>query len=183
MSERNYQVIIGALVLLLVGGAWYFVYGKGADMWGTNSMSTSTEMTADDGSADVSGEQSSSVDTSLTSAVSTSMPSGNTAVSQGDMVSVSDQSAGMNVTVTSVSFSQAGWVAVRDSNGYILGAAWFPTGAMSDGSIPLLRATVAGEHYQVLMYADDGDKAFDFHIDTLITNSDGSVAGTTFTAN
>jgi hypothetical protein len=100
----------------------------------------------------------------------------------GEAVSVGDQPAGSYVMVKSVTLPQMGWVAVRDSSGRTLGAARFEAGTYSAVQVPLLRNTVSGEHYQVLLYIDDGDKVFDLHKDTLVMNADGSVAGTTFTA-
>lgn len=100
----------------------------------------------------------------------------------GEAVSVANQASGTEVAVSSVTLSQPGWVAVRDSGGRTLGAAWFDAGTHADVSVPLLRGTESGQNYQVLMYADDGDHQFDFHTDILITNADGSVAGTTFSA-
>jgi len=100
----------------------------------------------------------------------------------GDSVSVSSQGAGMSVTVASVSLSQPGWIAIRDNTGRTLGAALFPAGTHADVSVPLLRATQAGQRYQALLYFDDGKKSFDLHTETLVENSDGSIAGTTFSA-
>lgn len=86
------------------------------------------------------------------------------------------------MSVSSATLSQTGWVAVRDSGGRVLGAARLDAGVHEAVQIPLLRNTVSGEHYQVLLYTDDGDKAFDLHIDALVMNSDGSIAGAAFTA-
>jgi len=100
----------------------------------------------------------------------------------GEAVSAGDQPAGSIVVVKSVTLSELGWVAVRDSNGRILGATRVDVGAHEAVQVELLRNTTTGEHYQVLLYTDDGDKAFDLHKDTIVTNSDGSVAGAAFTA-
>ena len=75
---------------------------------------------------------------------------------------------------------QVGWIAVRDSNGRTLGAGRLEAGTYANVEVPLLRATRAGERYQVLIYVDDGDRIFDLHEDILVTRPDGSVAGTTF---
>jgi hypothetical protein len=103
-------------------------------------------------------------------------------VTAGESVNVSDQAAGSAVRVAMVTLSQRGWLAARDSSGKILGAARFEPGSNTGVSIPLLRPTVSGEKYQVLVYIDDGDNSFDLHKDTLVMNADGSVARTTFSA-
>lgn len=89
----------------------------------------------------------------------------------------------MSVVVASVTLNQSSWIAIRDESGSILGAGLFPAGTQTDVSVPLLRGTEAGQHYQVLIYVDDGNKQFDFHKDALLTGADGSVVGTTFAAN
>lgn len=172
-SERTYQVIIGVLVLIIIIGGWLMFAGKAsAPATESDQMASSSDMTgAVSSGTDTTGQTSSS------GATYTTMPAGS------DAVSVVDQSAGSNVAVKSVSLEAAGWVAVRDASGKTLGAAWFPAGTQMNVSVSLLRATVAGQRYQVLLYADNGDKQFDLHTDTLLTQSDGSVAGTTFTAN
>lgn len=100
----------------------------------------------------------------------------------GNAVSVSDQPAGSFVTIASATLPQTGWVAVRDAAGKTLGAKRLDAGTAEAVQVPLLRNTVTGEKYQVLLYTDDGDKTFDLHKDTLVTNSDGTVAGASFTA-
>ncbi len=175
MSERNYQIIIGILVLIIIIGGWFIVAkpatSPSGEVTDNGSASTSSDQSAASSGADPSG--------------SSSVPAQNTPTTSdsSDFVSVVDQSAASSVAVASVSLGQDGWVAVRDADGRILGAGWFPTGTQTDVSVPLLRATAAGQHYQILLYTDDGDKLFDFHKDMLVANSDGSVAGTTFTAN
>ncbi len=170
-NERTYQVIIGALVFVILVGGWYVLTKK--------ESGTTIEEAA--GTVPT-GETVSPSDAAVSSAVSGNASSNteSTKMAAGEAITVADQSAGENVTVASLTLNQPGWVAVRDENGRTLGAGWFAAGALSDVVVPLLRATEAGQRYQVLLYADDGDKAFDLHKDTLITNSDKSVAGTTF---
>ena len=77
-------------------------------------------------------------------------------------LSVSDQSAGMVVTLDSAEFPTSdGWVAIRDyqdgSVGGILGAARY---SQSQGlipeEVPLLRATEAGMTYAAVFFTEDG---------------------------
>jgi len=103
-------------------------------------------------------------------------------LSTGESVKVEDQPAGTEIKVSSLSLSNMGWVGVRDADGRVLGAGRFEAGSFSDVTVPLLRATVAGESYQVLLYADDGNREFDLHKDILISGPNGGVAGTNFRA-
>ena len=50
------------------------------------------------------------------------------------------------------------------------------------GVVPLLRATAAGERYEVLIYVDDSDRVFNFHKDMLVVAADGSPVGSAFNA-
>ena len=126
------------------------------------------------------------VGTTDTSAVkndsTTASPDTRSVTMSGQAVTVVDQPAGSIVKVASVTLPDIGWVAVRDNNGRVLGARRFEAGTNENVEVILLRNTVAGEKYQVLLYVDDGDKAYDLHKDSLVMNADASVAGTTFTA-
>ena len=97
-----------------------------------------------------------------------------------EAIVVEDQSAGTRIVVKEATLVQVGWIAVRDRDGRTLGAGRFEVGSHANVEVPLLRATRAGERYQVLIYVDDGDRIFDLHEDILVTRPDGSVAGTTF---
>jgi hypothetical protein len=98
----------------------------------------------------------------------------------GASLNVADQPAGLEVRVSSLLLTENGWVGIRDIEGRVLGAGRFEAGTFKDVTVPLLRATVAGESYQALLYVDDGDKEFDLHKDILISGPDGGVAGTNF---
>jgi len=95
---------------------------------------------------------------------------------------VRDQPAGSFVVVASATLPQDGWIAVRDGNGRTLGAGWFAAGRHTAVQVPLLRNTQSGQTYQALVYSDNGDRVFDLHADTLVMNSDGSIAGASFAA-
>ena len=171
MNDTGNRVIAAIVIVLLIIGAWYLGHitvvspVPGGDETGTVSTTTSASST-------------SSVTTGTIS-TQTGIPPVQTG---GNAVSVGDQPAGMLVSVSSVTLPQAGWVAVRGSDGRTLGAGFFPAGTSSNVVVDLLRGTISGQRYQVLLYTDDGDRQFDLHKDTLIMNADGSVAGTTFNA-
>lgn len=80
-------------------------------------------------------------------------------------VSVSNQPAGGDVIVESVTVPPPGvWIAVRELNGgslgNVLGAAKVG-GPRSQISVPLLRATEPNSSYAIELYRDDNNGAFD----------------------
>ncbi len=169
-SQRTYQIIIAILVIVILVCGWIaFHKGSGLSVSMESATSTASNVTMA-ANATSSGNASQST-TAYTVATTT------------EAVSVSNQPAGMSVTVASVSVNQRDWIAIRDASGRTLGAALFSAGVHTNVTVPLLRATVAGERYQVLLYVDDGSKQFDLHKDALLIGTGGAVIGTTFTAN
>ena len=171
INEWMYQSVIGVLVIIILLLTWWIASRPGFGVYPAVSGKTATTTNNVTGPSTV-----------VKSSASTSQPSSATTVSKGDSVSISNQSASKAVMVSELNVPQQSWVAIRDSNGRILGAAWFAAGKHTKVTVPLLRSTTAGQKYQVLLYADNGDRIFDLHKDILITNSGGAVAGTTFTA-
>ncbi len=99
----------------------------------------------------------------------------------GAAVSAKDQKPGNTVEIAAVTLPQRGWVAVQDSKGCTLGAALVQAGTSST-TIPLLRNTVAGDAYKVVLYIDNGNGAFDLHGDTLVDGPDGMPVSASFLA-
>jgi hypothetical protein len=161
MNTNNNVLIGGLVVLVLLFAGWWTTTRPVGEGVATSTAATSTSASA-------------TTSTVATGGLNPSM------VGTGEAVTVRDQAAGDSVAVTSVTLMQQGWVAIRDDSGRVLGAALFNVGTWGNVSVPLLRATSASSSYQVLLYADDGDKQFDLHKDILITGSNGGVAGTTF---
>ena len=171
MKDTGNRIIIGIVAALVVIGAWYL---------GTSFKPSS--MTKTDTDTTVSGSVTTDTTTG-TGSTNTSSTSGAAQVMVGgEAVTVGNQPAGSFVSVSSVTIAQTGWVAVRDASGHVLGAARVDAGTHTAVQVPLLRNTETGGSYQVLLYADDGDKVFDLHKDTLVMNADGSVAGASFSA-
>jgi len=172
LNDTGNRVIAGIVVVLLLIGAWYLgtTHKVGSSMgWSSTGTTTTT--------ADSSASNTAQTTTGTNSTVSAAdMQVG------GGAITVSDQPAGSFVVVKSVTLAQPGWVAIRDAAGKTLGAGYFAAGTQTAVQVPLLRNTTSGEKYQALIYADDGDRTFDLHKDTLVMNSDGSVAGASFTA-
>ena len=169
-SNANWIITgVGALIIL-VGGWWIVTHNSSLMQSGTasstGSMASSSSMSSDESTGS-----------------SSSTMTNETTMATGEALSVADQSVGETVAVKSITLSKPGWVAIRDERGWTLGAAWFETGTYTDASVSLLRATEAGKRYQALLYIDTvGDHTFDLHAETLVTNADGSVAGSMFTA-
>jgi len=93
-------------------------------------------------------------------------------------IEVDDQKVGPTVSIKSIKFERAGWVAIHDDldgvPGNILGAAWFPSGENS-GAVELLRNTGDGKTYFAMLHNDDGDKKFDHKIDVPITDASSTI--------
>lgn len=158
--SRNNWILIGIVAVALIGGGWWLM---GSD------VDTENENDDEEESAET---NSSPIDVSP----------GSSTISNDESVSVSDQPARETVAVSSAKFTESGWIAIRDDRGWTLGATRFVAGTHSNVAVQLLRGTTAGERYQVLLYIDDGDGAFDLEKEILVTRSDGSVSGATFTA-
>jgi len=98
---------------------------------------------------------------------------------------VLDQMAGNTATVASVETDHSSWVVIReDKNGVlgnILGASRVDAGASNSIVVSLLRPTVAGAVYQVVLYKDNGDSQFDYRADVPLT-SNGVLISKSFSA-
>ena len=175
MNDRKNQTVAILAVIVLVVFAWDLGRRQAlntlltGDAYPTDSEVPEGAYSSED-SDQVNGRGANVADTILS------------ILSTGESVKVEDQPAGTEIKVSSLSLSNMGWVGVRDADGRVLGAGRFEAGSFSDVTVPLLRATVAGESYQVLLYADDGNREFDLHKDILISGPNGGVAGTNFRA-
>lgn len=103
----------------------------------------------------------------------TGVPSVNTSVTSPSALTlkVADQLAGDSVFVSVTGVVEPVWVAVREMKdgkvGNILGAHKVFTGE-NNSAIELLRPTVAGATYTVVLYKDIGDPAFNYREDVLV---------------
>ena len=100
-----------------------------------------------------------------------------------ESISVEDQTAGLEVMVEEVTLSEAGWIAVREvingEMGNILGATRIKeAGTSTDISVKVLRPTMAGQDYAIVIYRDDGDEDFDFNFDSLVVSGSEPVSAT-----
>jgi hypothetical protein len=177
----NMKVVIAFLLGVVIGGAgmWFASGSDDADMVEDTNGEDVLE-NVEDLSAEV-----------LLSGVGTEGGEVNTVppavmANGGDAsVSVKDQSASDTVKLDSVTFgASGGWAVVHEMEGEFLGRALgarrFDVGTVV-GEVPLLRNTVAGKLYQVVLYADNGDKEFSLVNDKPFVVDDKMV-GASFTA-
>lgn len=108
-----------------------------------------------------------------------------TLIAEGNVVHVKDQQAGKEVFLSRVELVQDGWIAVRETTdgraGNILGAKRLDAGVYQP-TVPLLRPTEENNTYVVVLYADDGDKEFDYTKDSLLTDRSGNTISMMFEA-
>jgi len=173
--------IIAGLVALVViiGGGWLIARERSGTLVGANATSTesSTTETASTGSSSTNPTPTPSVSPGKTAYVANPI-----VAASGQTVSVADQPAGSNVTIADVSVSQPTWVAVRDTTHWYPGAKLISKSAQNV-MIPLLRNTVAGKTYEVVLFTDNGDGKFSIHGgDNLVTGADGAPVSATFKA-
>ncbi len=98
-------------------------------------------------------------------------------------VDIVNQEAGSYVRVSNVILEHSGWVAIHeDLNGKlgnVLGAYLFPEG-VSRGSVELLRDTTPGNIYYAVLYSDNGDRAFELGVDSILIDKDQQPIMATF---
>jgi len=100
-------------------------------------------------------------------------------------ISVVDQVASKTVSIKSVILAHPGWIVIREDRdgqpGNILGAQWLPEGTFDDQFVELLRGMKSQNTYYAVLYNDDGNKLFDYKIDSPLTDNTGNVIMQKFT--
>ncbi len=175
LNDTTNRVIVVIVLLLIFIGGWWLIARNAVNSRIIDDNDKSAETTSN-----VVGT-STTVDTSAATSANTDVKVVTVAATT-ESVTVADQPAGHSVVVASATLAQVGWLAVRDDTGHVLGAARLDVGTHVNVIVDLLRVTARGDHYQVLVYADNGDGQFDLHKDTLVTKRDGGVVGATFAA-
>ena len=101
----------------------------------------------------------------------------NTTYAHPNMVTVEGQDAGNMIFISLVSLSRGAWVAIHEDTGgepgNILGARYF-LGGKTAGTVELLRGTLPGNVYYVIVHEDDGDREFDFRNDAPLQDPFGN---------
>lgn len=94
-------------------------------------------------------------------------------------IMVENQAAGPEISVKEVFLADGGWVVIHEEAegvlGRILGARRLDAGRYENIEVELLRQTLPGQKYYVILHGDDGDKEFDFNMDFPIRNDAGEI--------
>lgn len=169
-------------ILVFIGGfAVGFILIWGWNAYQDRSLAIEGESTTPDDVALVDSETMSSETTDSVISDETE-----TAIENTTSIVVEDQLAGGSIEVASVVLPVDGWVVVHEEiNGVIgnaLGAARRDAGTQNDIAIPLLRDTIQGNRYWVVLYSDDGDRSFSLTTDFPIRDSAESAITRSFQA-
>lgn len=172
MIKYSVPFVLGVAIGALVVGAWFVLYPEHAE--------APTDTAADMPAVPVAGTRPAEESTHFSGDPESFTQAGNA-------VSVRDQQAGNTIVVDSASLAQDGWIVVHEEIldgviGNALGATRKDAGTYTAVSIELLRPTVAGKHYWVTVYADNGDKIFSLKDDTPLFGTTGELLLAGFTA-
>ena len=173
--------IVGLVVLALIGLWWFTTHGGAASK---GVQATSTSPTSSSGaSMESSTANNSNAGVQITEVKPAEIASAShqTIPSGGEAISMQEQPAGSSATVASVTLTKPSWVAIKDADSRVLGAAWFDASGR-DLEAPLLRATKPGIIYYAVIFVDDGDKQFDLHKDSIVVDSTGNAINMSFLA-
>ncbi len=181
-------VSIAIIAFLLGFGAAALWFGDATSgRGGTNATSTAATSTdtsfLDD--TDNEGDEDSIGTNTTPNIVVTTTPDVTVSIpaTNGD-ISVTNQAAGKSVTVDSVTLSKPAWLAVTESvtgGVRILGAKLVDVGTTKNIKIDLLRGTLAGKTYMVVVRADNGDHVFVPAADKPVIGSNGQEFASSFT--
>lgn len=172
-NEQRAWIIGGIVIAIIIILLGWLIMRQHSYPTGMNSNGTAT----------TSGATTTTTGASTTTTVpkAPSQVTTSTATSDGESVAVADQAAGNTVALSSVHLTKRSWVAIEDSRKWTLGAKRLEA-SDTEGTVPLLRNTTAGETYTAVIYADNGDGVFDIHADTMLLGSDGNPVSATFIA-
>lgn len=188
-NQDGQKTIVAFIVGLLIGGllTWAFVgspaespeNNNGEDSATSDNQVESVDTDSTDDETDTTPDASTSSDDETDD---TTQPQADMSVGEGD-VAVSDQAAGMTVTLDSVTFpNDEGWIGVRRYTngdlGSLLGVVRF---SKEQGLVPeeitLQAPTTSGNDYAVVFYTESGDREFSLADDVQVGD-----AFATFTA-
>ena len=154
MTQKNIIILTAGVVIVILAG--YFFWGQKVALAPSEEIKTTKTETKINSSQEATSAK----------------------------IAISNQLPGEVVLVSEVIMIDAGWVAVHDNNngqpGNILGAYFLPAGTYQNQMIPLLRGVTDGNSYLIVIHQDDGDKIFDYKLDTPVTDTAGQLETASF---
>lgn len=177
-------VSIAIIAFLLGFGAAALWFGDGTTGKG-GINATSTTATSSVTSIEDDSDEPSDTGSGFTSVVSIPIDTTPVSVNTTQAIVVENQKSGIKVSVASVTLSEPAWLAVTEmveGGVRILGAQLFDKGVTTNKDIELLRGTLAGRPYEVVIRTDNGDRAFDPKLDKPILNANGMPLSASFVA-
>lgn len=160
-QQDGQKTIVSFIVGLLIGGMLVWAFS------GSNTKTpTMTESEEREAALEVEVEEVESESTSTDEDATTTTEATATLPVGDGSVTVIDQPASRTISLSAATFPiNEGWIGVRDYQndelGFILGAVRF---SQVDGLVPteitLLRSTITGNRYAVVIFTENGDNEF-----------------------
>lgn len=190
MEEKSHKTVVAFVAGLLIGGLLVWAFGSSSSEEENPNLDTAQKKIEN-----VAPQSATANDEGSTETVA-SAPLGDkggratpmmVAAGSGSIV-VENQSAGSGVALSALTVPvQDAWIAVHElRNGElanILGAVRYnSTEGLAPTRVELLRDTVVGQTYSVVIYGGNGDRVFELGDDTPLVTPDGSFIQDTFTA-
>lgn len=165
-TETHQKLAIAFIIGLLIGAGAVWVYFANTN----KAEAPTTEEKIEEGEEEKNeDEQTTETPVTEVSREVNITPAAQTLVGNDYDIQVNNQPSGNFVAIANVSMPQGGgWVVVHEQEdgvmGNALGAQYFEEGSWS-GSVSLLRNTVVGKDYFVMLYNDNGDRRFSLEND------------------
>ena len=163
-KEESQKTVVSFITGLLIGGLLVWVFSSTPEEQKTPVTEDANKTSEQSDSKDGDTEKKEGESTVKADEIKAA-PVQKLEVGKG-VLTVTDQGAGMNVELGSLTFPvTAGWVVVRDDingvPGNVLGAARFSTTeGLSPKNVELIRQTESGKSYQVMYYSQEGGIGF-----------------------
>lgn len=172
------------LIIVVAGLVGYFI---GSSATGNDAADTQGNVSATLGDEEESAAMSAEGGSPPKDGQAASPEKKDGAMTSSDAIlTIENQPAGKSVAIKNMNLAATAWVAIHDDRdgkpGDILGAKrYFAT--ETSGTVPLLRATVAGKRYFAMVHKDNGNLAFEFKAgDAPLMNSAGEPVMAAFVA-
>lgn len=149
MNKKNIAyVVLGLVVIILIS---YLIWGKNIALAPSEKINlNTTEQTSD-----------------------------NLKTTNSADITVANQIPGEVVLIGEIEMAESGWVAIHDDltvkPSKILGAYYLPAGSYKNQIVPLLRGISDGSSYIAVIHTDNGDRIFDYKLDTPVLNTEGEM--------